>query len=92
MAFDFKKEDAAKYGREVYRAFRCKGNHRWDTCVFANESGGYAAVFRHSFRKKLLRTAKSSGAMSLTMKPWWPRRMLPALSGRRSRSWPTRKS
>ncbi|EDQ6204397.1 MULTISPECIES: antirestriction protein ArdR [Citrobacter freundii complex] len=58
MAFDFKKEDAAKYGREVYRAFRCKGNHRWDTCVFANESGGYAAVFRHSFRKKIIEDGK----------------------------------
>ncbi|EGL4300878.1 antirestriction protein ArdR [Salmonella enterica] len=58
MAFDFKKEDAAKYGREVYRAFRSKGNHRWDTCVFVNESGAYSAVFRHSFRKKVIEDGK----------------------------------
>lgn len=58
MAFDFKKEDAAKYGREVYRAFRGKGNHRWDTCVFVSESGAYSAVFRHSFRKKFIEDGK----------------------------------
>lgn len=58
MAFDLKKEDAAKYGREVYRAFRSKGNHRWDSCVFVNASGGYAAVFRHSFRKKIIEGGK----------------------------------
>jgi hypothetical protein len=52
------KEDAAKYGREVYRAFRSKGNHRWDTCVFVNESGAYSAVFRHSFRKKVIEDGK----------------------------------
>nr|QZX60926.1 uncharacterized protein [Enterobacter cloacae subsp. cloacae] len=51
------KEDAAKYGREVYRAFRSKGNHRWDTCVFVNESGA-SAVFRHSFRKKIIEDGK----------------------------------
>lgn len=56
MAFDFKKEDAAKY--EVYRAFRGKGNPRWDTCVFVNESGVYSAVFRHSFRKKVIGDGK----------------------------------
>lgn len=58
MAFDFRKEDVAKYGREIYRAFRSKGNHRWDTCVFVNESGSYAAVFRHSFRKKIIEDGK----------------------------------
>lgn len=46
------------YGREVYRAFRSKGNHRWDTCVFVNESGAYSAVFRHSFRKKVIEDGK----------------------------------
>lgn len=58
MAFDFKVEDKARYGNEIYRAFRSKGNHRWDTCVFVNESGSYAAVFRHSFRKKFIEDGK----------------------------------
>ncbi len=34
------------------------GNHRWDTCVFVNESGAYSAVFRHSFRKKVIEDGK----------------------------------
>lgn len=90
--FRLQKRDAAKYGREVYRAFRSKGNHRWDTCVFVNESGAYSAVFRHSFRKRLSRMAKRSGATSLMMKSWWPRRMRAALPGQNSHNWPTRKS
>lgn len=58
MAFDFRKEDATRYGCEVFRAFRGKGNHRWDTCVFVNECGAYSAVFRHSFRKKVIEDGK----------------------------------
>ncbi|MCX8963113.1 antirestriction protein ArdR [Erwinia psidii] len=58
MGFDFRKEDSTRYGHEVYRAFRRKGNHRWDTCVFTDDCGGYAAVFRHSFRKKMIEDGK----------------------------------
>ncbi|MCW7763380.1 antirestriction protein ArdR [Photorhabdus luminescens] len=51
--FNYKIEDAARYGRQVYHHFRKKGNHRWDTCVFLDSCGRYSAVFRHSYSKKV---------------------------------------
>ncbi|WP_407249271.1 hypothetical protein [Klebsiella pneumoniae] len=86
------KKRMRRYGREVYRAFRSKGNHRWDTCVFVNESGAYSAVFRHSFRKKVIEDGKRSGATSLMMKSWWPRRTRAVLPGQNSHNWPTQRS
>ncbi|PQQ35653.1 antirestriction protein ArdR [Photorhabdus luminescens] len=51
--FDYRSEDAARYGREVYHHFSKKGNHRWDACVFLDNNGRYSAVFRHSYSKKV---------------------------------------
>ncbi len=81
-----------RYGREVYRAFRSKGNHRWDTCVFVNESGLTLPCSGTRSAKRLSRMAKRSGATSLMMKSWWPRRTRAVLPRQNSHNWPTQRS